>query len=347
MKTRLLLLLPLLSLSAAGDTIRLRNGTEYEGMVLREDGDDYIVAIQVTKSIRDERRIPKHDVLEIIGVKKDEVAWEELKSLVPTPDLLTEKDYNDRVRRIESFMTKFNTSSHLAAADEMLKVLDEERKIVAGGGVKFGGKMIEGSERASKAYALDAEIAAAKVQELGEGGDHVAALRAWEDFEKTYLGSSAYPETVPFAIRLMQTQLANVNRMLDTYDTRMQERQAGLERMEAKDRSRSEEQIAAESAAYARLVETERKENVRWPSLSPWHKEPLQSTKSRLEQEIKRLQSLDTSKLPGTESAWDDAWEVLSGKPDASAASSAISKARSAQLPDAYVKMLEKRAPAK
>jgi hypothetical protein len=347
MKTRLVLLLPLLSIASSADTIRLRNGTEYEGVVLREEGDDYVVSVQVTKSIRDERRIPKRDVLEIVAEKKDEVAFERIKSLVPTPDLLTLEDYVERVNAVEGFMSKFNKSSYLREADKMLKVLDEERKIVADGGMKFEGKMIDGDERAASAYPLDARIAASEVKEFGDAGDLLGALRAWETFEKEFSGSSAYREMIPYAQRVMRTQLSKVNQLLDTFDARVAERESGLERIPQKDRARSEAAIAAEAANYERLVEAEKKAGIKWPSLSPWHKSPLQATKSRLEQEIKRLQKVDPSSIPDAEAAWKEAWDVMNGSPDSSAASSALSAARSARLPERYIEMLEKKAPSK
>jgi len=347
MKTRLLLLLPLLTIAAPADTIRLRNGTEYEGIVLREEGDDYVVSVQVTKSIRDERRIPKRDVLEIVGEKKDEAAFEKLKTLVPTPDLLTLEEYVARVDAVEGFMSKFDKSSYLREADKILKVLDEERQLVEDGGIKFGGKMIPGEERAASAYPLDARIAAAEVEALGDAGDLVGALRAWETFEKEFAGSSAYRDSIPYAQRVMRTQLKQVDQLLDTYDARVAQREAGLERIPEKDRSRSEAAIDQESAAYERRLEAEKKEGIKWPSLSPWHKSPLQSTKSRLEQELKRLEKLDLSTLPDSEAAWKEAWEVLNGSPDSSAASSALSAARSARLPERYIRILEQKAPSK
>ena len=103
--TRLLRLLPLMAIaSAAADTFELKDGTKLEGTILREEGDHYIVQVQVTKSIKDERRIPKSDVVAQVAEKKDETAFASIAKLAPAPDLLGEEGYATRIREIASFL---------------------------------------------------------------------------------------------------------------------------------------------------------------------------------------------------------------------------------------------------
>lgn len=347
-KTALFLLLSsLLALQAGADTIRLRNGTALEGKVISEDADSYQVLVQVTKSIRDQRKIPKADVLEIVAEKTDEVAFEKIKDLVPTPDLLDTAQYDKRVEAVEKFMSDHSGSKLLKEAGAMLKVLDAERKTVAEGGVKFDGAMIEPEDHRTQAYPIDSRIAAERVRRQGDSGDLVGALRAWDALEKEFGSSKAYIETIPYALKLMRTQLATVNRDLSSFDDRVKKRNDGIERIDASDRPRTERAIADETAAYLRRVDSEKKATLRWLSLHPFEKGPMDDAKRLLESEIKRLSSLDPSKVPDGDAAWTEAWKVLSGTPTPQEATAAISAANSARLPKAYIDLLSAKAPAR
>ncbi|MFC7337171.1 PTPDL family protein [Haloferula chungangensis] len=343
MKPISLLLLPILTCMAHADTIRMRDGSELTGEVVTEKDDHYVVKVQVTKTIRDERKIPKKDILEIVAEKKDLLAFEEIKSLVPTPDLLTLEQYDQQTAKVENFMKEFPQSRLLKDADALLKTLDAEREVIAEGGLKFEGKMVQASDRAAHAYPLDARIAAAKVV---NAPDTTQALRAWTELESKYGSSKAYLDAREYARKLMLTHLRAIEKSLDSYDQRMKDREAGLARIDERDRDRTKRAIEEQNAAYLAKVAKEKEENVKWPSLDPNHKGPMMETKRLLEMELSKLDKLDPSKLPDGDKAWNDAWSVLSsGGTDRQAASTAISAARSARLPAEYITILEAKIP--
>lgn len=345
MKSITTLLAASLTCASLADTIRMRNGTEYEGEVVSEQDDHYVVKIQVTKSIRDERKIPKNEVLEIVAEKKDEVAYEKIKDLVPTPDLLTVEDYDTRISAVESFLRTYKDSSYVKDADKILEVLDAEQGELAKGGIKFEGKMIHASDRESRAYPLDARIAASRVTSLANAGDTIGALRAWSVLEDDYSSSTAYRETIPFALKLMQAQLSYVNRNLETIDQRIEKREDGLAQIPVRDRERSKQAIDEQTAAYEARIAKEKKDGVDWLTLDPYHKDPLNEAKRKLEQEIQKLRKLDPSSLPDGDEAWSEAWKTVNGAADRAATTNAIAAARSARLPAKYISMLEARAP--
>src|SRR5690606_41806396 len=87
-----------------------------------------------------------------------------LPKLVPAPDLLTEAEYDARISQVEAYLRKYPRSLKKNEASKILEQLETERKAVADGGVKFGGKIIPASERNPQAYALD-EIGRASCRE--------------------------------------------------------------------------------------------------------------------------------------------------------------------------------------
>lgn len=346
MKPTIVILASALTCSSFADTIRLRNGTEYEGEVLAEEDDHYLVRIQVTKSIRDERKIQKTEILEIVEEKKDEAAFEQIKDLVPTPDLLTLDEYEERTKAVEDFIAEFPKSRQAKKAASLLEKLDEEREIVAAGGIKFEGNMIKASDRQSRAFPLDARIAASKVTRLGDARNFTGALRAWSELESDFGTSRAYIETIPYAQKLMSSQIKSLQKSVDTFDERLKKREDGLALIDERDRERTKRLIDSQSKAYEAKIAKEKEEGIKWPSLDPFHKQPMTDTLRKLEQEFKKLERLDTSTIPDGDDAWDQAWKAVGGT-DHQAASSAISAARSARLPAAYIEMLEARMPAK
>lgn len=342
----MLRILPFLAIAAVhADTIELKDGTKYEGTLIKKDATDYYFSIQVTKSIKDERKIPKDQVLRIVAEEKDLTAFEELSKLLPVPDLSTVEDYDKRLKAGADFIKQFPDSKKKAEVLKIIDTLDKERTVIFSGGVKFEGRMISAAERNPKAYALDASIAAAKVKRFGDAGDYLSALRAWTKFEKDYLGSSAYIDTVPYTVKLMRSYQAVVNESLSTLDARVKQRQTGLSRMADRDRTRSQAAIDEELAAYKSRLDAEKAAGIKWMSLDPFVKAPLDDTKRSLDTEIKRLENLQIASLPKTEAAYQEAWAAVTKEGSTkSEIESALSKVRSSQLPAAYQEILTKSA---
>jgi len=345
---RLLRLLPLLALtSAAADTFELKDGTKLEGTILREEGSDYIIQVQVTKSIKDERRIPKADVVSQVAEKKDETAFVEIAGLVPAPDLLEESQYNARIKKVVSFLKEFPDSPKKKDAATIHDTLESERAAIAAGGVKFEGKMVSADERAPKAYALDASILAASLKSAVDAGDMLTALRTWSKLEAEFPGSTAYRETIPFMVRVMRSHLSAVEATLGGYDARVKHRETGLAGMNANDRVRSELAIKEEQDAYLARVAREKAAGIKWLSLDPFVKQPLEETKRMLDNEIRRLTNLDPGNLRDTETAYEEAYAAVTKEgATPQEIQAALSKARSANLPAPYAEILTKAAPA-
>jgi hypothetical protein len=345
MKPTLLFLLAIAS--AAADSLELKDGTKLEGTILREEGDDYIVQVQVTKSIKDERRIPKADVVKQTAEKKDETAFVELAKLVPAPDLLGEPAYAARIAKVAAFLKAFPDSPKKSAALKIHDELETERAAITAGGVKFEGKMISAAERAPRAYGLDATIQANTVRAAVEANDMLSALRGWSKLETDFSGSSAYRELIPFMVTAMKSHLANVNTTLAGLDARVKAREAGLAGMSGNDRARSQQAIQDEQNAYLAHVAKEKADGIKWLSLDPYVKAPLDETKRLLDNEIRRLTNLDLTYLRNAEQAYADAWAEVT-RPGATRreAEAAISKARGENVPQAYLDQLLAAAPA-
>lgn len=344
-------LLPLLScllvLPAAADKFELKDGTTIEGTIVKEDGADYIISVQITKSIKEERRIPKADVVKQFTEQKDETAYAEIGKYLPTPDLQPAETYESQLLKVEAFIKAHKDSPRRKEVDKIYDTLQDELAVVKAGGVKFGGKMVSADQRAPKAYGLDASIVASNMKKAGERNEALAALREWTKLEKDFQGSKAYRDNISYAVSLMKTHLTNVSASLAGFDARTKARTDGLSRMSATDRRRSEEAIADEKSEYEARLEREKAEGIKWFSLDPYSKQQLDDAKRNLETEIRRLGSLDLANLPKTEENYEEAYKAVT-TPGATKqqVDSALSKVRGSTMPAAYMEILTKAAPA-
>ena len=68
------------------DTITLKDGTKLEGKILEENPSTIKIEYNVTKSIKDIKSISRSEIKEITKVSEDEIAFDSIKSLLPTDD---------------------------------------------------------------------------------------------------------------------------------------------------------------------------------------------------------------------------------------------------------------------
>ena len=89
------------------DTIKLKDGTTLEGKILEENPSTIKIEYNVTKSIKDIKSINRSEIKEITKVSEDEIAFNAIKSLLPTEDLLSTDDYDkilaDKEKEIPNF----------------------------------------------------------------------------------------------------------------------------------------------------------------------------------------------------------------------------------------------------
>ena len=74
------------------DTIKLKDGSILEGKILEESPSTIKIEYNVTKSIKDIRSINRSEIKEIDKVSEDKIAFNTIKSLLPTEDLLSTDD---------------------------------------------------------------------------------------------------------------------------------------------------------------------------------------------------------------------------------------------------------------
>jgi hypothetical protein len=344
MKTRsIITFLSLISLTfpASADTFILKDGTQLEGTVLREEGGSYVIEVQVTKTIKDERVIAKTDVKEIKRARPDEPAFEAIQKLVPTPDALTSDEYSARIRAVEKFRKDFPASPKLRDAEAILKTLKDEANEVLSGSIKLNGKIVPASEYQANEYDFEARVQAAKIRDLIKENKTLQALRAFAAMQRDFKNTNAFHELVPQMIRVIRAYQSELQNQLATYESRIKERTVGLERMSAEDRRISEQAIKEQDAAFQARFKAEKAARVEWLATNPYFKPSLDDASRFASQELSKLGSLPSAPTVDAGKAYREAYASIQSGGDSSTVSGAINKVKSAQVAPRYVEKLE------
>lgn len=335
-----------IALPSRADTFTLKDGTTLEGTVISDAGDTYVLEVQVTKSIRDERKIPKAEVVKVTRAEPDAKAFEAISKMVPTTDFLTADEYAVNIAAVEKFIKDNPTSSNLKKAKTMLETLKSESVQVTAGSVKINGKMVSPAEYQANAYDLDARVQEAKIRDLVEDNQFLPALRLFVDFDRDYRNTLAYGALITMMKQVIQHQVDEAKDTLLTLDTRTKERSVGLQRMALEDRKKTEEAIKSETAEIEAVYKKEKDAKQPWPTTSPFHKASLEDTVKFGQAELVRLSAVKTILGLDAGKAYREVWSAIQNGANAATVTAAIANAKAAAVPPRYLAPLEAKAKA-
>lgn len=330
-----------LSLPSPADTFNLKDGTSLEGVILSDAGDAYVVDVQVTKSIKDERKILKTDVAKIIRDEPDLKAFEPISKLVPTPDLLTADAYSRNIATVEKFLNTYPTSGKSRAAKAILETLKSESAQIDAGGIKLIGKIIAPAEYQANAYDLDARVQEAKIRGFIAANQFLHALRVFVDFDRDYRNTLSYGALLTIMKQVIQTQVEEAKQSLATLDARTKERTVGIQRMPLEDRKITEEAIKSEDAELEGFYKAEKNAKQSWPTTSPFHKASLEDTVKFGQAELIRLNSVKTTLGVDSGKSYREAWTAIHSGSNAAAVTAALASAKAAGVATRYLAPLE------
>jgi hypothetical protein len=330
------------------DVFVMKSGQQVEGLLLGEDPAGYRVEVKVSAGIKDERVLAKEDVSE---VRRSAVANDEftrISKLVPTPDLLGERDYNRRIREVEKFLNASPAAAQSVQAKEMLETLKFEANEVLAGALKINGKMVSAGDYRLDAYDMDARVAGIRIRRLVDAGDYVRALRAFELHEKNFANSEAHRDLIPLMGRVVSAHVSELEDMLVTLDARLKEREIGLQRMSAIARRDAQLAIADEAAQMATLSKAEADAKAGWLTVDPYSKVSIeQGLAFARKQEGRFAAGGSKNAAEGGRIFRDALRSVRSADRNSPLVTAAIQVAKEAKLPERYIAMLQAEADAK
>lgn len=332
--------------ACAADVLQMKDGSKLEGTLVKEEPASYVFEVQVTKSIKDERIIPKADVAKLIREEPDIKAFDAIAKLYPAPDMTSVEEYGIRIKAVEKFLADHRGSEKTRQAREMLAKLKSEANEVLAGGIKLRGNIISPAEYRANAYELDAIVQEINIRALVRETRYLPALRAFNRFSADYRNTTVHQDLLPLVTQVINTYLADVGQTLAGYDAREKERRLGLERMSGSDRRVAENAIKEEMAAIELRFKQEKDAKIGWVTPQPYFKPSLEETLTFGKQELARISSIRSSTPVDAGKIYRDTLALILRRGDKTAVSSAITSARTALIPQRYLANLESAAAA-
>jgi hypothetical protein len=199
----LVLFLSLLGLVAIAkaDIITLKDGTSVKGDILNQGPAEVVIEYFVTPTIKDQKTIPRDQIVKIDSIPKDDKAFVDLGDLSSPPTVLDTSYYDLLVdSKIPGFLARYPYSRHISELRDDLRLLEEERSRVRKGDRKLNGAWISSTQIQNDPYGFGSMIKFSEMKELAAKNDPVGALRCYEAIEKNYPGSLVMPDAVELAL---------------------------------------------------------------------------------------------------------------------------------------------------
>lgn len=330
------------------DVFVMKSGAQIEGLLLGEDAAGYRVEVRVSAGIKDERVLAKEDVLEVRHSEAVNDGLARILKFVPTPDLLSERDYDRRIREVEQYLNALPTDAGSDQAREVLAALKLEANEVLAGAVKMNGKMVSADDFHRDAYDMDARVAGIRIRRLVDAGEYIRALRTFEMHERDFANSEAYRALIPLMRKVVNARALELDEMLATLDRRLKERETGLQRMSALARRDAQSAIAGEAAELAALGKAEVDAKLGWITVDPYSKVSIEQGLAFARRQEERFAASRTQNSAEGGRIYRDALRVVrSADIKSPLVAAAIQAAKEAKLPERYIAVLQAEANAK
>jgi hypothetical protein len=317
--------LVLLSLNAFGDTITLKSGEKIEGKILSDTPAEITIEVK-TGGITDETKVPKAQVAKVDKEQPDEGAWQSVKNLKLGPNSLPQDQYDRVMRPLQSFLTEYPNSSHLAEVKKTLTAFEEEKKRVDAGEVRLGEKWLSKEEAGVERYQINGQLLFQYMRSQATARDPIGALNTFAQLEKNFPGSRSYPDGVELARALLTELQTAVNRAKQNYPLLQAEFERGVE---AASETQKPELLAARQREIAQgeaAVAAAERAGLMWSPLVPRSEKSIDALASKIPTELSRLAAIEVPKLRQSLQLTDQVRKHLADK-KATEAEEALTKA--------------------
>ena len=326
------------------DVLTIKNGKKIEGTVLREEGENYVVEVRVTATIRDEKIVPRADVLRIEKTPEYEKAFVEIATLSPAPELLSQEGYEERIEKLKKYIETFSKSNKIAKVEEMIKSLEEELDLIKGGAIKFDEGIISAEQYEANAYEFDARIAEKKIRGAVARRDYLTVLRRFDSYEMSFGVAEGYAALTPLIEQVLVSYSESLAESLASLESRLVSRDSGLARMSAGDRAKSIRALDDEQSQLAARLQEEKAAKVKWITPHAYYKESLEEAVKQAASEIAKLDTFVNVVNTPLAELYRTAWEKLQATEDNQKKQAILDEVKAKNLPESYLEKLIKRA---
>lgn len=284
-------------LASANDRIIMKDGQELSGRIVEESDTEIRLEVR-TGTIRELKILDKADVEQVLRPRPDAVAIENVRELIPTPSLLPEEAYRDRIRTgPQKFLLDFPDSQYRAEAEEILDALTKELVRVRRGSIKLDGEWISPEERKVHEKNIEARILLLNIQRQARGGAYLDALRNLDRLAEDYRLSLAYADAVPLAEEILKAYGRQLARQLQDQKIFEEQQEDRLAFLTAREKAEYEAALKQEKDRIERTIEREQRAGVRWLSVDRNDEASLTTAINLVKSELESVQKIDVAAL--------------------------------------------------
>ncbi len=290
-------------LLARADFITLKSGEKIEGKIISENADSMQVEYHITPKIMDTKTILKSTIADVVRQTPAEIEFKEreLNKLLPTPDLMTAREYESIIQdKLRTFVAKNPDTPEAREVEKIIAQLADEKSKVLSGQLKVEGKWTDAATAKRDSYNIEAYRLRLQMNNKAAARSDLRFLDALRDFEKlrTNFGASPhYVSAVKDALEILNKFEAQLNVMITEAPLMIKKRQSGLKSLEGNNLSITLEAIAKEDASFKSAIEQQTKDKVKWMEISRYDVKSLQDALATVKKERSELQSLDLAGL--------------------------------------------------
>lgn len=295
----ILILLSLLSVSSWADKVYLKNGDVIEGTVYDESGSEIKMQVNIG-TIKENRTYSKDEVEKIEKPKPEDVAFEDLKGIVPVPDLSGADEYRKRIKRVDDYLTNFALSPHVEAVKGYKETLDAELEKVMNGATQFNGEWLSAAEKRMHDQNIEAEqLYGQMLAYANRGGttNLLASLRTFERLDSKYEGTQAHAKAVETTQQILNAYGRALNSKLTDLKAQLALEEKRSAMLTEQQKAQLASALAQEQARFESRVAQEGAAGLKWLSPNFRDEKVLNARMDQVRKELDSLAKVDVAEL--------------------------------------------------
>jgi len=285
------------AVAAMADTVTLNSGETINGKISRESDKEIVVDVVISAGVTDEKIIPRSDVKSVSKTTADEVAFRGVKDLQPDTHSLQPAAYPPVIKTLETFLKDYPQSSHAEEVKKTLETFKQELARVKAGELKWADRWYTAKEAEKHKYQISAQMTLNTMRDQAASRDFISALNTFDQIEKNYPGSTAYPEAAELAQSMMRVAAMDMVAMQNKAKAQEVQFNSSIVLVPEPEKSQviagRKAQVAAAEAALAAAE----KNGVKWKPLSPLSPKSFEALKTTLSTEAPLLEKLPVANM--------------------------------------------------
>jgi hypothetical protein len=298
---------------APADIIKLKDGSKpIEGTILSEDATSVTIRYMLKPTIPDTKVIRRADILSIEKKTAEDLEVEAVKKLLPTEDFLLPSAYQKLINEGPAkFLAAHPNSKYKTEVEAVKKTLEEEMLQSRRGMRKVDGKWLTGQEVDANEYNINAMRSLRKMEKFAAEGKYREALTEFLNLEAAGKLSLHYPKGIELAKDTLTKYAAKLAEDIKLLPQKTKEAEDKLGKMVPDEVRQAKAEREKKKREFMALVIEEKKQKVKFTSVSDMDQMSLAEATRQVDLETKRLATLNVPAIAESAAKYDKILQLM------------------------------------